>query len=136
MIAAALQVPVAWVTVTDDAHRTYRARSGPVPGDLIIITDISRSWRFVPDLTTTGDGWLLIDACPSCGADVPTARIATLADLGDHLDPDHNKKPVHEFYTDPAHQPGCRNTLRGCQVFGVTVDFGFIGVRRTGVRRR
>ncbi|WP_010313944.1 hypothetical protein [Saccharopolyspora spinosa] len=24
----------------------------------------------------------------------------------------------------------------GCQVFGVTVDFGSIGVRRTGVRRR
>jgi hypothetical protein len=38
-VAAALQVPVNAVLVTDDPHRTYRTRTGPVPGDLITVTD-------------------------------------------------------------------------------------------------
>jgi hypothetical protein len=61
-IAAALHVPLDAVLVTDDPHRTYRTRTGPVPGDLITVTDpaTGRVWRFIPDVTTPGDGWLLL----------------------------------------------------------------------------
>lgn len=44
-IAAALQVPMGWVTVTDDPHRDYRTREGLVPGDLITITDPAATRR-------------------------------------------------------------------------------------------
>ena len=72
-IAAALQVGVDGVLVTDDPHRQYRTRTGPGPGDLITITDpvTGRAWRFIPDFTTPGDGWLLLDRCPGCDAEVP-----------------------------------------------------------------
>lgn len=88
-IAAALRMPVDAVLVTDDPHRTYPTRTGPVPGDLITITDPStaRVWRFIPDNTTPGAAWLLLEPCPECGIETPTTRVATLADLGDHLDP-------------------------------------------------
>ena len=108
-IAAALQVPLGWVTVTDDPRRQYRTRGGLVPGDLITITDAAtgRAWLFIPDFTTPGDGWLLIDRCPGCEATIPATRIATLADLGDHLDPEGDIWPAEESYDDSAHQPGC-----------------------------
>lgn len=53
---AALQVPVNAVLVTDDPHRTYRTyrtRTGEVPGDLITVIDplTARAWRFLPDFT-------------------------------------------------------------------------------------
>lgn len=89
-IAAALTVPVGSVLVTDDPHRTYRTRTGPVPGDLITSTDpaTGRAWRFIPDITTPGEGWLLLDRCPGCEAEVPLTRLACLVDLGDYLDPE------------------------------------------------
>src|SRR5256885_1893416 len=70
--------------------RTYRTRTGPVPGDLITVTDpvTGRAWRFIPDVTAPGDGWLLLDRCPGCDAEVPVTRVATLGDLGEYLDPD------------------------------------------------
>ncbi len=108
-IAAALQVPENSVLVTDDPHRAYRTRTGPVPGDLITVTDSAtgRAWRFIPDFTTPGEGWLLLDGCPGCAAEVPLTRIATLADLGEHLDPDGDLH-VADDARDPAlHQPGC-----------------------------
>jgi hypothetical protein len=108
-ITAALQVPTDIVLVTDDPHRTYRTRTGEVPGDLITITDPStrRAWRFIPDFTTPGDGWLLLDGCPDCAAEIPLTRIATLADLGEHLAPDRDLH-VADDARDPAlHQPGC-----------------------------
>ena len=79
-IAAALQVPVNAVLVTDDPHRTYHTRTGPVPGDLITVTDplAARAWRFIPDAAIPGDGWLLLDRCPDCDAEIPATRIATL----------------------------------------------------------
>ena len=42
------------VLVTDDPHRAYRTRTGPVHGDLITLTDpaTGRAWRFIPDFTT------------------------------------------------------------------------------------
>ncbi|MDU0295100.1 hypothetical protein, partial [Saccharothrix longispora] len=67
-VAAALQVPVDAVLVTDDPHRTYPTRSGDVPGDLITVTDpaTGSAWRFVPDHTTPGQAWLLLASCPGC----------------------------------------------------------------------
>jgi hypothetical protein len=108
-IAAALRVSVGRVTVTDDAHRTHHTRRGPVPGDMITVTDAAsgHAWRFIPDMTTPGDGWFLIDNCPGCDASVPVTRIATLADLGDYLDPNGDVRPADQFHDDPAHQAGC-----------------------------
>lgn len=110
-VAAALQVPLHAVVVTDDPHRTYRTRAhtGPVPGDLITVTDppTGRAWRFIPDFSTPGDGWLLLDRCPGCAADIPVTRIATLTDLGEYLDPDGDIWPAAEARDESIHQPGC-----------------------------
>jgi hypothetical protein len=105
-IAAALQVPVETVFVTDDPRRAYGA--GSVPGDLITVTDppTGRAWQFIPDLTTTPHGgWLLLERCLDCGTDVPAARIACLTDLGDHLDPDTDRRLPDDARD--AHRPGC-----------------------------
>jgi hypothetical protein len=48
-----------------------------------------------------------LDREPECDADVPVTRIATLADLGDYLDPDGEIWPADECHDDPAHHPGC-----------------------------
>lgn len=108
-IAAALQVPVDAVLVTDDPHRTYRTRTGPVSGDLITITDplTERAWRFIPDFTTPDDGWLLLDRCPECDAEIPTIRVACLVDLGEYLAPDGDLWPADEARDESLHQPGC-----------------------------
>lgn len=110
-IAAALHVPLDGVLVTDDPHRTYRTRTGEVPGDLITITDplTSRTWRFIPDHTTPGHAWLLLDRCPEpdCATEIPATRIATLADLGDYLDPDHHTPTAEEARIESPHRPGC-----------------------------
>ncbi|EHR48363.1 hypothetical protein SacmaDRAFT_0047 [Saccharomonospora marina XMU15] len=108
-IAAALQVGVDGVLVTDDPHRQYRTRTGPVPGDLITVTDpvTGRAWRFIPDFTTPGDGWLLLDRCPDCENEVPVTRVATLADLGEYLDPDGDSPIADEARDESIHQPGC-----------------------------
>jgi hypothetical protein len=108
-IAAALQVGVDSVLVTDDPRREYRARTGPVPGDLITVTDppTGRAWRFIPDFTTPGDGWLLLDRCPGCEAEVPVTRVATLDDLGEYLDPDSDLHVADEARDESIHQPGC-----------------------------
>jgi len=108
-IAAALQVGVDRVLVTDDPHREYRTRTGPVPGDLITITDPStgRLWRFIPDFTTPGDGWLLLGRCPGCEAEVPITRVALLADLGEYLDRDHDIHVADEARDESLHEPGC-----------------------------
>jgi hypothetical protein len=104
-IAAALQIPPGQVTVTDDPARRYRTRTRDVPGDLITVTDpdTSRAWRFLPDITAPGQSWLLIDNCPECDADVPVTRIATLADLGDYLDPECATKAL--LFTDGGERP-------------------------------
>ena len=108
-LAAALGIAVEQVTVTDDPDRTY----GPVPGDLLTVTDpaTTRTWRFLPDLTCPGT-FLLLDECPDCAALVPITRIATLADLGAWLDvedPDHDPAEglPDTFDADPAHHPDC-----------------------------
>lgn len=113
-LAAALGVPVEWVTVIDDPQRVY----GVVHGDLLVATDpdSGRQWRFVPDLGAA-ESWLLLDECPDCGAIVAMTRIATLADLGAYLDSaDADYDPAEgcpdEFHTDPAHHPGCGLSTR------------------------
>ncbi|MFD0201411.1 MULTISPECIES: hypothetical protein [Saccharothrix] len=108
-LASALDVPVDAVLVTDDPHRDYSTRTGPVPGDLITVTDpvTGREWRFVPDHDTPGAAWLLLDRCPDCATEMPTTRVATLADLGDHLDPDYDTRPAAEALDEANHQPGC-----------------------------
>lgn len=108
-LAAALQVPLEHVLVTDDPRRTYPTRTGPVPGDLITATDPStgHAWRFIPDHTTPGDGWLLLEHCPDCATEAPTARMATLADLGDHLDPD---TPAAERRNEANRHTACTHT--------------------------
>jgi hypothetical protein len=110
-IAAALHAPLDAVLVTDDPHRTYRTRTAEVPGDLITVTDplAGRAWRFIPDFTTPGDGWLLLDRCPDCESEIPAARIATLADLGEYLDGDI--WPADEAHDESLHQPGCAFAL-------------------------
>ncbi|MGW4115262.1 hypothetical protein ACWEFJ_30680 [Actinosynnema sp. NPDC004786] len=108
-IAAALQVPVDTVLVIDDPHRTYPTRTGEVPGDLITVTDpaTGHAWRFLPDHTTPGQSWLLLHRCPDCSTEAPVTRVATLADLGDHLDPDHDTQPAWANLRASDHQPGC-----------------------------
>jgi hypothetical protein len=108
-IAATLQVPVTCVTVTDDPDRTYPKRTGPVPGDLITVTDpaTGSGWRFILDFAHPGEGWLLLEDCPGCTALIPTTRIASLADLGEHLDHRGESRPAVESHTDPAHESGC-----------------------------
>jgi hypothetical protein len=112
-IATALHVPLDAVLVTDDPHRTYRTRTEPVPGDLITVTDplTGRAWRFIPDFTTPGDGWLLLDQCPDCESEIPATRIATLADLGEYLDPDGDIWAADEARDESLHQPGCAFAL-------------------------
>lgn len=112
-VAAALQVPVDAVLVTDDPHRTYRTRTGPVPGDLITVTDPfgGRAWRFIPDFTTPGDGWLLLDRCTDCEAEIPATRVAALIDLGEYLDSDGDIWPADEARDESLHQPGCTFAL-------------------------
>jgi len=108
-IATALQVHVDSVIVTDDPQREYSTRDGTVPGDLITVTEhlTGRLWRFVPDNTTPGTAWLLLDLCPGCGAEIPVAHVAGLADLGDHLDPGSDLSPIAEARDDSLHAPGC-----------------------------
>ncbi|MFD8497306.1 hypothetical protein [Amycolatopsis sp. NPDC059657] len=108
-IAAALQTTVDSVLVTDDPRRQYRTRTGPVPGDLITVTDPATGdvWRFIPDVTTPGGGWLLLDRCPECENEVPVTRIATLGDLGEYLDPDYDATIADEARDESHHQPGC-----------------------------
>ena len=98
----------------NDPHRVY----GAVPGDLLIITDPrgDREWRFVPDLGAT-ETFLLLDECPACGATVPITRLATLADLGAHLDtddPDHDPAQgcPDEFPDDPPTAPTATSPAR------------------------
>ena len=112
-IAAALAVPVDSVLVTDDPCRAYRTRSGPVPGDLITVTDLAtgQTWRFIPDLTTPGDGWLLLVRCPDCAAEVPVTRIAGLVDLGAYLDPQDDVPIATEARDEAFHQSGCSFAL-------------------------
>ncbi|MFI9811544.1 hypothetical protein [Saccharothrix variisporea] len=108
-VAAALQVPLDAVLVTDDPHRTYPTRNGEVPGDLITVTDppTGQAWRFIPDDTTPGQAWLLLQRCPRCSAEIPVAPVATLADLGDHLDPDHDTPPTWMNQDPAGHRPDC-----------------------------
>lgn len=109
-IATALNVPVDAVTVTDDPDRRY-GLAGQHPGHLITVTDpdTARRWQFIPDPLAHGHGWLLLDECPGCGGtNLPIARVATLADLGDYLDNDerYNHLPI-EFNGDPRHRANC-----------------------------
>jgi hypothetical protein len=105
------------VLVTDDPHRTYRTRTGSVPGDLVTVTvtvtdsPTGRAWRFIPDFTTPGDGWLLLDRCPGCEAEVPVTRIACLAELGEYLDPDGDPHLADETRDEVLHQPRCTFAL-------------------------
>lgn len=119
-IAAALQVPLECVLVTDDPHRTYRTRGGSLPGDLITVTDpaTGRAWRFIPDFTTSGDGWLLLDRCPECAAEVPITRIACLIDLGEYLDPDGDPHLADEARDQALHQPNCTFALPAVTTLG------------------
>jgi hypothetical protein len=115
MIAQRFGLPAFAVTVTDDPDRRYGLRH-QFPGDLITVRDPATAvgtgtvLRFVPDFTAPSDRWLLIDDCPECGAPVPMARVATIADLGDYLDPDNDTWVDHlpaEHHGDPAHHARC-----------------------------
>jgi hypothetical protein len=110
-LAGALGVRIDDVTVTEDPDRPYEL-AGYRPGPLITVTEplTGRNWQFLPDLAHVGDSWLLIDQCPGCTARVPTARVATLADLGDYLDATDGEQYDHvpdQFFTDPAHDDTC-----------------------------
>lgn len=108
-VATALGVPPYAVLVTDDPRRPYPTRSGPAPGDLIIVTDPvnGRAWRFIPDHATPGQAWLLLDHCPDCAALIPVFRIAALADLGTYLQPHHDIRLADEARDQSNHRPDC-----------------------------
>lgn len=120
-LAALLGIDPADVTVRDDPVRRYGARY-PVP--LLHAPDAPDArdetagpgWWFIPE---TGDreSFLALGACPACGGQVPVARIASLADLGDLLGRDlgrwddpaadaSDRLPI-EFDGDAGHRSGC-----------------------------
>jgi hypothetical protein len=101
------------VLVTDDPHCSYRTRTGPVPGDLITVSDpaTGRAWRFIPDHVTPGDGWLLLDRCLDCEAEIPAVRVAGLVDLGEYLDNEETLWLADESRDQSLHQPGCTFAL-------------------------
>ncbi len=114
-IATALGIGVDTVIVHDDPDRHYGIGTSRAPGDLIeITTEQTRPWRFIPSLTGIDPlwGWLLLGQCPYCEAPaVPVARVAGLADLGAHLDPDAEsfgaESAPPEFHDDPGHHAPC-----------------------------
>ncbi len=135
-LASVLGIDPADVTVRDDPVRRYGARY-PVPllhapdhagaGALGTAHNASGDdtagpatgqpgWWFIPE-TGDRDTFLALGRCPACGGQVPVARIASLADLGDLLGRDLDRwhdpaapasdlLPV-EFDGDPGHRPGC-----------------------------
>ncbi|GLY68734.1 hypothetical protein [Amycolatopsis taiwanensis] len=119
-IAAALGVGIDTVIVRDDPDRHHGLGTNTTAGDLIEITTDDGCWYFIQDLTGLDPlwGWLLLGHCPYCEATrVPVARVAGLADLGAHLDPesDHHGSATAdtappEFYGDPGHHPRCPYT--------------------------
>ncbi|MFE6611552.1 hypothetical protein [Amycolatopsis sp. NPDC057786] len=112
-IAAALGVGADTVLVRDDPDRHYGTGATLAPGDLIEVTNDGRRWYFIPDLSGfVMWSWLLLGPCPDCEAPrVPIARVAGLADLGAHLDPESEERfcdtAPFEFHGDPAHHPHC-----------------------------
>lgn len=101
------------IAVTDDPHR-QPGQERFRPGEVITVTDGRAVWRFLPDPTMPpGERWVLLDECPGCGApDVPMVPVATLADVGDWLDPHADDRYARAmafglFDGDPAHDPGC-----------------------------
>jgi hypothetical protein len=125
-LAVMLGIDPADVTVRDDPDRRYGARY-PVP--LLHVPDTSRTgsgelpgdgspagWWFIPE-TGDRDSFLALGPCPACGGQVPVARIASIADLGDLIGrdlgrwddpaaPASDRLPI-EFDGDPGHHPGC-----------------------------
>ncbi|MEV6639652.1 hypothetical protein [Amycolatopsis sp. NPDC051371] len=114
-LAAALGIPVDAVLVRDDPQRRYGIDTSVTPGDLFEVTsDGGHRWQFISDLTGSSPvwGWLLLGECPYCEAPrVPVARVAGLADLGAHLDPDGehlgDEGAPAEFHGDPGHRRDC-----------------------------
>lgn len=121
-LAATLGIPVDTVLVRDDPQRRYGIGTSLTPGDLFEVTTNGGSprWQFIPDLTgfRPAWGWLLLGQCPHCEAPrVPVARVAGLADLGAHLDPESDHQGTDaaplEFDGDPGHHPHCRHAAGG-----------------------
>jgi len=99
-LAALLGVDPGHVIATADPNRAY----GSYPGHLLTITDTT-TYRFIPELGTDTVFYLL-GPCPGCGAEVPVADIAQLADLGHHLTAG-SPAPFHAQRWDTNHQPRC-----------------------------
>ena len=129
-LAATLGVHPAHVVATADPIRSH----GGFPGLLLSVDDLDvddldhqpddggrARFRFVPEA-----GWdsiyCLLDACPSCGGEVPMAEVSVLADLGLYLeatrpsggphltdpdDPGSLPVPPEEFFGDPGHRRDC-----------------------------
>ncbi|VVJ22702.1 Uncharacterised protein [Amycolatopsis camponoti] len=119
-LASALGIPADTILVRDDPQRRYGIDASLTPGDLYeIASDSGHRWQFIPDLTgfTPSWGWLLLGACPHCEApSVPVARVAGLADLGAHLDPESEHHGTDtaplEFDGDPGHHSHCPYATR------------------------
>lgn len=110
-VAAVLDVPLGAVMVGDGPVRGYGI-AGHLPGDLITVTDPADGsvWRFIPAAASAGQTWLVLAPCPDCAGEVPLARIAILADLGDWLKPAHDERVEglsEEYTADPGHAPSC-----------------------------
>lgn len=117
-LAGLLGIDPGHVVAVDDPARAYGGR-----GHLLIVTDPEprplaraaseqpdetegvgpRRYRFIPDLARTGT-FRLLGACSGCGAEVATALIGQLADLGLALAP--GRAPVPDPW-DANHTPHC-----------------------------
>lgn len=119
-LAGLLGIDPGHVVAVDDPARAYGAC-----GHLLIVTDPEphppavraadqpdehetsgagpRRYRFIPDLAQP-DTFRLLGTCPGCGAEVATARIGQLADLGLALAPGVTPAPDP---WDANHAPLC-----------------------------
>lgn len=103
-LTATLGVDPGDVVATADPDRVY----GGYPGQLLTVFDDDCVYRFIPEVGND-DTFYLLGPCAECGADVPVAKIAQLADLGTHLTGGAPSAPHEDQAWDPNHRPGCPN---------------------------
>jgi hypothetical protein len=106
-LAALLQIPRCQVTVRPDYTRAY----GQWPWAHLTATDPDGTAHEFLGASNDPERLLAISTCPACLGPVPTARIRTLADLGDLLAEaamaEESWEPAPEFRGDPGHRPDC-----------------------------
>jgi hypothetical protein len=103
-LACLLSVDPPAIGVRDDPVRRWGAWAWP----LLEYTDPDDGRHYAFTCKPANEIVLALGPCPACGATVPVARIAYLADLLAHGASRHF--PI-EFYGDPGHDPGCQHRV-------------------------